>query len=169
MNTRSIVRNILILIILAANLGCDQISKDIIRQRIDYDEKISVIDHFITLTKVENTGAFLSMGSNLPHNVSNIVMIILPLVVLCYAFYYLVTKKTLSGLLSLGLCLVIGGGTGNIIDRVIYGSVTDFLHFNFGLFQTGIVNFADISLTAGLVIVLYGFTLSQGRFKLHKT
>jgi signal peptidase II len=53
-----------------------------------------------------------------------------------------------------GLCLIIGGGIGNIIDRIIYGSVTDFLHFNFGIFQTGIVNAADMAITAGFVVLL---------------
>ncbi|MBK7625972.1 MAG: signal peptidase II [Bacteroidales bacterium] len=151
------VRNLLILILLATNVGCDQISKSIVRQTIDYDHRTSVIGSFVTITKVENTGAFLGLGDQLPRIIYKILMIILPLIVLGYALYYLLTSNNLSKLLIIGICLVIGGGLGNVYDRIIYGSVTDFLHFDFVLFQTGIVNMADISITIGFFILVFEF------------
>ena len=157
MRVRKIVRNLLILILLATNVGCDQISKCIVRQTIDYGHKTSVIGSFVIITKVENTGAFLGLGDQLPRIIYKILMIILPLFVLGYALYYLLTSNNLSKLLVFGICLVIGGGLGNVYDRIIYGSVTDFLHFDFVLFQTGIVNMADISITIGFFILIYEF------------
>jgi signal peptidase II len=53
-----------------------------------------------------------------------------------------------------GFCFVIGGGIGNVFDRIVYGSVTDFLHINFGFFQTGIFNLADLSIMTGVFIIL---------------
>jgi len=47
-----------------------------------------------------------------------------------------------------------GGGIGNVYDRIIYGSVTDFLHIDLGLFETGIFNMADVSITTGALILL---------------
>lgn len=155
MKKNKIIRNLLILILLATNVGCDQISKSIVRQRIDYGEQISVIGSFMTLTKVENTGAFLSLGDSLPRVLYKLLMIVLPLIVLIYALYYLLTSNDLTNLLIIGISLIIGGGLGNIIDRIMYNSVTDFLHFDFVVFQTGIVNMADISLTAGFFILFY--------------
>jgi signal peptidase II len=160
MRVRKIVRNLLILILLATNVGCDQISKCIVRQTIDYDHRTSVIGSFVTITKVENTGAFLGLGDQLPRIIYKILMIILPLIGLGYALYYLLTSNNLSKLLIFGICLVIGGGLGNVYDRIIYGSVTDFLHFDFALFQTGIVNMADISITIGFFILIYEFFLN---------
>lgn len=61
--------------------------------------------------------------------------------------------------------MIIGGGLGNINDRIIYGSVTDFLYFDFVLFHTGIVNMADISLTIGFFILIYEFLINRGDFK----
>ncbi len=148
------LRNLLISLLLVTNVGCDQISKSIVRQKVDFNENISVFDDFVTLTRVENTGAFLSLGHNLPRMAYIIVMIIIPLLVLGYAIYYLMTRNLLSKLFILGLCLIVGGGLGNIIDRILYGSVTDFLHFNFVVFKTGIVNMADISVTAGFFILI---------------
>lgn len=159
------VRNVLIFILLGVNVGCDQVSKSIVRQKIDYYEKISVIDNFVTLTKVENTGAFLGLGNHLPRMIYKILMIILPLLVLGYALYYLLTNTLLSKRFVVGLGLIIGGGLGNIYDRILYGSVTDFLHFNFVIFQTGIVNIADISVTAGFFILLYDYFVNKGEAK----
>lgn len=160
MRVRKILRNLLIIILLATNVGCDQISKCIVRQTIDDDQRTSVIGSFVTITKVENTGAFLGLGDQLPRIIYEILMIILPLIVIGYALYHLLTSNNLSRLLIFGICLVIGGGLGNVYDRIIYGSVTDFLHFDFVLFQTGIVNMADISITIGLFILIYEFFIN---------
>jgi signal peptidase II len=166
MRIKKIVRNLLILILLATNVGCDQISKSIVRQTIEYNHSTSVIGSFMTITNVENTGAFLGLGDQLPRIIYKILMIILPLIVLGYAFYYLLTRNNLSKLLIFGICLVIGGGLGNVYDRIIYGSVTDFLHFDFVLFHTGIVNMADISITMGFFILTYAFSIKQGTLTL---
>jgi signal peptidase II len=153
MKKERILRTIRILLILAAIILCDQLSKNIIRQKIEYNERISIIDDFITMTKVENTGAFLSLGNHLPKTAYIILMILAPLIVISYAFYYLLHNNNLPKTINLALCLIVGGGLGNLIDRVLYGSVTDFLHFNFVIFQTGIVNLADITLTTGFFIL----------------
>lgn len=161
MKVTKITRNILILILLASNVGCDQISKSIVRQRINPGEQIYVIDHFVLLTRVENTGAFLSMGDALPRLLYKLLMIVLPMIVLIYAIYYLFTENNLNNLLTLGFCLIIGGGLGNIYDRILYNSVTDFLQFDFVIFHTGIVNIADISLTTGFFILVYEFLVNR--------
>jgi signal peptidase II len=154
MEKSKLTKIVLILFLLVINVGCDQLAKSIVRRSVEYNQQTDVIKGFITLTRVENTGAFLSMGDNLPVWLYRILMIILPLIVLIYAFYYLFKSEKLSLLLTLGICLIIGGGLGNVIDRIIFGSVTDFLRFDFVLFHTGIVNLADISITTGFFIII---------------
>jgi signal peptidase II len=166
MKVNKAIRNLLIIIFLATNVGCDQISKCIVRQKLEYNNQTSLIPDFITIVKVENTGAFLSLGDHLPRIIYKILMIFLPLIVLGFALYYLLISSNLSKLLAVGLCLIIGGGLGNIIDRILYGSVTDFLHFNFGLFHTGIVNLADISITSGFVILFYNLFINRDELDL---
>jgi len=155
------IRNLLIVLLLVSNVGCDQIAKIIVRQKVETNARISLVDDYLTLTKVENTGAFLSMGNKLPRSVYVILMIVLPLLALGYGVFYLLTKNNLSKLLTVGICLVIGGGLGNIIDRILFGSVTDFLYFNFVIFHTGVVNIADISVTAGIFIALYDVYINK--------
>ncbi len=144
----------MLLAVLSSNIGCDQISKNIVRQKIDYNEQVSLVNDYLTLTKVENEGAFLSVGHSLPQPLKILLLTILPLVILGLALIYLLMKKSLSNLTSLGICFVLGGGLGNIYDRLIYGSVTDFLHINFVIFQTGIFNMADVSIIAGTFAIV---------------
>ena len=149
-----ILRSIIIFGILVVNIGCDQISKSIVRQRVyDYQE-ISIIKNFVTLTKVENAGAFLSLGDSLPDTVRFILLTLLPLLVLACGVVFLFTKSNLPKPVILGFGFVMGGGIGNIYDRLVHGSVTDFLHIDFGIVQTGVFNMADVSIMTGVLIVL---------------
>lgn len=147
-------RNISILLLVFMNAGCDQISKQAARENIGYYETIDVIGKHLILTKIENSGAFLSTGDSLEGSVKFIFLSLLPLIVLCYGIYYLLTNTDLPKLLVLGMCFVIGGGLGNLYDRLRYGSVTDFLHIDLYAFKTGIFNFADVSIMAGMIMIL---------------
>ncbi|MGB5497334.1 MAG: signal peptidase II, partial [Maribacter sp.] len=55
----------------------------------------------------------------------------------------------------LSFAFVIGGGIGNLIDRIAYGSVTDFFQIKMGIFKTGIFNMADMSVTTGVLLLLF--------------
>jgi len=68
----------------------------------------------------------------------------------------LFTRRNVRTRLLIGLCFVVGGGIGNVFDRIVHGSVTDFLHLDFGWVQTGIFNMADVSILIGFIILLLG-------------
>ena len=148
------ITRIAILLIVICNVGCDQISKTIVRNEIGYYENIKVYINNITLTKVENTGAFLSVGSVLPEFLKFVLLILLPSIVLLTGLYFILTKARLSKLTMVGAAFVIGGGIGNLYDRIMFGSVTDFLHIDFVIFQTGIFNFADVSIMIGMAMII---------------
>ncbi len=143
-----------LLLIVVLNLGCDQVSKIVVRKNMDTYQQITLIKDRFILTKVENTGAFLSAGSGLPDFVRIALLTVLPIAILLYGLYFLFTKKKLSRLMQIGLCFLIGGGIGNVFDRIIYGSVTDFMHMDFVLFRTGIFNMADVSIMTGIGLLL---------------
>ena len=144
-----------LLLLLTLNFGCDQISKKIVRNEISDYEHISIIQDRFTLTKVENSGAFLSLGDNMPYIFRLIILTGLPLLFLGYGLYFLFAKRNLPMSMQIALCFLIGGGIGNLYDRIVHGSVTDFMHMDFYLFQTGVFNFADISIMIGVGILLF--------------
>lgn len=161
MKVKKVLRTLYIVIILVSTFSCDQITKHIARQQIEYGERISVIGDYLILTKVENTGAFLSLGDSIPRPIYKILMILIPLFVIGYTIFYLIKKEDLSIYLTIGISFILGGGLGNIYDRILYGSVTDFLYFDFVIFHTGIVNMADIFVTTGFFLVLFGLYFNR--------
>ena len=166
MKAKRAIRNFLILFLIFSNVSCDQISKNIVRQKMEYNSHIDLIGKYLILTKVENTGAFLGLGDSIPRPVYKLFMILLPLIVIGYGLYYLMKRNNLPKLLMIGISFAIGGGLGNIYDRILFGSVTDFLYFDFVFFHTGIVNMADISVTIGFFIIVYEFYINRSSLKL---
>ncbi len=145
---------IFVISLLMLQVGCDQISKEVVRNQIDNDERIEVIKDFFTLTKVENPGAFLSLGDSLPETARILVFILFPSVLLVVAVVYMFRTKHLSLTARSAIALLIGGGIGNLTDRILYGSVTDFMHIDFMIFQTGVFNMADVSIMTGMFLLL---------------
>ncbi|MBL7834914.1 MAG: signal peptidase II [Cyclobacteriaceae bacterium] len=161
MNKKGILRALLIVVTLTVNVVCDQISKAMVRNRIDENEQISVVNPYFTLMRVENEGAFLSLGDSLPKMARFILLALFPLAVLGFGIGYLFLKRNISKSVLLGFAFVIGGGMGNLYDRLVYGSVTDFMHMDFVIFKTGIFNMADVSIMTGIAIVLLGSFLGK--------
>ena len=167
MKLKGFSRNLVILFILILNFSCDQISKTIIRKSIAEYEIIPIIDGYFTLTMVENKGAFLSAGSSLPYFIRLILLTLLPIVFLTYGLWLIIQKKDMPQMLVIGWCFVIGGGIGNLYDRIIHGSVTDFFHLDLRLFQTGIFNMADVSIMTGMFIIILGqflYSVNQNNY-----
>lgn len=148
-------RYLLITILVFLSITFDQISKIWVRNNFEsYSEK-SIIGDVFTLIKVENTGAFLGMGSELSEIPRILLLIILPVIVLISITLYTYIDKSLDKLSIIGFSLIIGGGIANIFDRIVFGSVTDFLYINLvGIFKTGIFNIADLSVTTGMILIL---------------
>ena len=118
--------------------------------------EINVIDDYFQLIWVENQGAFLGMGSNMNPTLKLIFLLILPTLVLGYVIYYIIKTKSLDRLSLIAFCCIIGGGIANVFDRFVYGEVTDFFFIDLGgVFKTGIFNVADLSVTTGMVMLLF--------------
>ena len=155
-------RNLLITTIVFLTIALDQISKIWVRNNFEsYTENSIICDLFI-LIKVENTGAFLGMGSELPESLRILLLIVLPIIVLIFITIYTYIDKELDKISIIGFSLIIGGGIGNIFDRIVYGSVTDFFYLDFGsIFKTGIFNIADMFVTTGMILILYPIVKEQ--------
>lgn len=151
MKPGKIFRYLVLLLLISANIGCDQVSKSVVRQKLDYHERISVVQDNVVLTKVENSGAFLSLGDDLSPMAKNLLLSALPAITMLMVLVWLFGQSTLSRGAMFALCCVLGGGIGNIFDRIAYGSVTDFIYLQLGFLHTGVFNCADVSITFGVV------------------
>jgi signal peptidase II len=154
MKFKGTTRIIILVLILCLNLGCDQVTKSMMRAHINYYDQYHFFYGHGTLLHVENTGAFLSFGAELVQPFRFILLTLLPVLALFSGLLYVLIKKNLSTLISVGIIFCIGGGMGNLYDRIVHGSVTDFLHLKFGSLQTGIFNAADVSIMIGFGLIL---------------
>lgn len=153
-NFKAVTRICIALVLIVANVGCDQITKNIARESLSPGSRIEVIQNHFTLLKVENTGAALSIGQHLPPVIKTVVLQVLPGLVLLLLLIYVMVRRQLSKTLVIAFSFIIGGGIGNIYDRVLYSSVTDFMHLKAGVLQTGIFNMADVSVMFGTFLLL---------------
>ena len=150
------IKRIVIIALVLLNIGCDQISKSVVRNHIDARETIELVGKNFILTKVENSGAMLGFGSELSPILKIIFLQTIPVVVLLVLLFRILRRTDMNKWLVFAFACVIGGGIGNLIDRIAYGEVTDFFHIDLGCyFKTGIFNMADVSVTMGVLVILF--------------
>jgi signal peptidase II len=151
-------RNLFITLLIIFNIAIDQISKVIVRATMVKGGRgqIDLIKDYFQLIWVENKGAFLGMGSEMNPTLKLIFLLVLPTLVLGYVIYYIIKTKELDRVSVIAFCCIIGGGIANVFDRIVYGQVTDFFFINLGgVFKTGIFNVADLSVTTGMIMLLF--------------
>jgi signal peptidase II len=146
-------RTTIIFTILIITIILDQISKIIARDLLHGGKEFIYLNQMIVFKHTENTGAFLSLGANLPEMYRIAIFVILVLVGLCYMLISTIKDQKLSMAETICISLIIGGGYGNLIDRVFRGSVTDFVNLGIGHLRTGIFNVADVAVTTGAIIM----------------
>jgi len=123
----------------------DQITKYLVVSNMSPFDSIKIFP-FLEIVNVRNTGAafgsFRNFGSTffIAVSVAAIIFVI-----------NLLVKRIYN---TLGLSLVLGGAVGNLIDRILYGRVVDFIDFSVGTFHWPAFNVADSSLTVGITIIL---------------
>ncbi len=118
--------------------------------------QINVIKDYFQLIWVENKGAFLGMGSDMNPTLRLVFLLVLPTLVLGYVIYYILKTKELDRMSLIAFCCIVGGGIANVFDRIVFGEVTDFFYIDLGgVFRTGIFNVADLSVTTGMIILLF--------------
>ena len=155
-------RTLLIFGLIVINIIADQVSKFWVRANVELGSESSIIGNTFTLHNVYNKGAFLGIGSDMNPTLKIIFLLVLPVIVLLIALRYLLTNKGLDQWTIVGLSFVIGGGIGNIYDRIVEGQVTDFWHIDFGgVFRTGIFNVADVSVMIGMGCILMSAILNR--------
>lgn len=141
-------------LLLFTTVGCDQATKVLARDTLRFSQPRSYLGGSIKLQSTQNPGAFLSLGSELGHELRFWVFNVGVSAFLILVCYLLASKRQSSALATTGLTLLLAGGIGNLIDRLQFGSVTDFLHLDFGFFHTGIFNFADVAIVIGVLMLL---------------
>jgi signal peptidase II len=116
----------------------------------------------LTLIYAENAGAFLSLGASMPRAARRIVFDGLVTIGLSVAAWFLFTGRIRGRGDDVALALILGGGAGNLIDRLRFaGHVTDFLYLHAGPLHTGVFNVADMAITGGVLWLALAWLLPR--------
>lgn len=136
------------LIVGAVLVIIDQIIKYFVSAYLQPVGSVSVIDNLFSLTYVENKGVAFGMFSDMRW-----VFVTLTSVLLAIIIFYMFKKRPKGKFFYICAALIIGGGIGNLIDRIFYGYVIDYLSLSF---FPPVCNFADYCITAGtIMLVIY--------------
>ena len=141
---------ILGIIFIVLGIILDQIIKIIVRAKMEVGDSIDLINNFFSITHVENTGAAWGGFSGY-----TILLLLVSFVILgffIYMFRNINFKKRM--VFSISLVLVISGTIGNMIDRIVFRSVTDFLDFIIFAYDFPVFNIADILLVVGFFLFI---------------
>ena len=133
----------------------DQVTKLWVAASMRLHESIPVIPDFFSLTYVRNTGAAFSMFAG--HDASYRVPFFIVVSLIAAGVIVSLIRSTPSSqkLALLGCALVLGGAVGNLIDRIAYGEVIDFLDVYWGDWHWPAFNVADSAITSGVVLLLF--------------
>lgn len=135
-------------------VGCDQSTKYTAKHFLEGHSTRSCLGDIIRLSYTENSGAFLGLGAGMPERVRQTIFIVLIAIFLVGFLIFLITNKRLDTRAVLAGVLILSGGLGNLIDRIMnHGAVVDFMNIGLGSLRTGIFNVADVAITAGVVLL----------------
>lgn len=138
----------------------DQVTKQLILSKFQYGEISSVIKNIFDLTYVRNTGAAFGIFATAHPAFRIPFFVVVPLVALIIIAYIFKKIGEHQWGLMLALSLVIGGAVGNLIDRLRFGYVVDFLLFHWKyVYQFPAFNVADMAISIGIGILLLDLVL----------
>lgn len=147
-------------VIVALIVLIDHISKLLAADFLADGLRRSYLADAIRLEAVFNTGAILGLGSQLPEGIRTWVMPFVTAAVLIWVSVLLIREREF-GLATVGLSLVWAGGFSNLVDRMAYGQVFDFMNIGVGVIRTGIFNLADMAIMAGIPVITIGWLRSK--------
>ncbi len=144
-----------LLFVVLTTIGCDHATKYAARVSLQGAPHRSYFGNMIRISYAENTGGFLSLGAGLPPAHRTVLFTAVTGLVLA-GLAALVFRGRLGRITGLGMALFVAGGASNWIDRVLRGSVVDFLNLGIGPLRTGIFNVADVAIMLGAAIMVFG-------------
>lgn len=161
---RNLIRNPLSYLGALVVLG-DQVSKSLLMDHLPLHGSRVIIPGFFDLVHARNTGAAFSLLAGAHTFWRQALFVMVSVVALGILIYLLSRTQDQDVWTRRGLVLILGGALGNLVDRVRFGEVVDFLYFHLGNFHWPAFNVADSAITvgAGILMVLLVRPTSSGK------
>ncbi len=148
-----VIKTLRFFMIAAVVTGIDQLSKYLVTTFMELEESIPA-EGFFRLTYTTNTGGAFSLFTN-----QNLLLSIAGVLGIAILVIFLRFIPLQSKVLKLGLGLVLGGAIGNLIDRIRFGEVTDFIDVG----SWPVFNVADSSIVIGIAFIVFYLLFMSGK------
>jgi signal peptidase II len=135
-------------------LAADQVTKALVRQFLPEHTSVSVIPGLLDLTHVRNTGAAFGILNAADFPFKAVVIPLIATAALVAVGLYSATLELHQRAARVGLALIIGGAAGNLIDRIVAGSVVDFVDVYWRTHHFWAFNVADSAISIGVAIMI---------------
>ena len=155
------VGRIFYLLISAAALVLDRITKWQVQRRIELHDSISVIPGFFRLAHLENPGAAFGIFADTPTPLKLGLLIALSAIALVVVSILLWKSSHALSSTSIGLALILGGAIGNLWDRLLHHHVTDFLLLYYHQYEFPAFNLADSAIVVGASLLVLDLLFSK--------
>ena len=153
MTTNRLGARLVLIIAIVATIGCDRVTKHVAATNLPTRSTLSFLADTCRLQYAENTGAFLNLGAAWPLPVRTVIFTVgNALLVIFLAFAAMRFRWSKPG--QLGAALFLSGAASNVVDRIAYGRVIDFINVGIGPLRTGIFNVADVAIMVGACLFM---------------
>jgi signal peptidase II len=149
-SNRFISRWLVFCLIAGLILVADQMTKQMVIESIPLNRGVDLVPGFLDLVHVRNPGAAFGIMSGADWDFRKLFFIVVSVAALTVILSLFVTSRQLPVRLLVGYALFFGGALGNLVDRVRYGEVIDFLDMHWGPYHWPAFNVADSALCVGV-------------------
>jgi signal peptidase II len=128
----------------------DQWTKHVVQQKLVLYQRIEVIQGFFNLVHVRNTGGAFGILSGGKGSLGSFLFVVVSIIAIVSILVLFIRLKEDERILPLSFSLVLSGAIGNLIDRLRYGEVVDFLDFCLFSYHWPAFNIADSAICIGI-------------------
>ncbi|MEC7864689.1 MAG: signal peptidase II [Pseudomonadota bacterium] len=140
----------------------DYLSKKLIKN--NFDHNFYMINEYISIQILYNKGIAFSLFNSTSIVVNTILILIISIIILFLLYIFIKDFSRLSRTELLGYMFLIGGATGNFLDRLINGSVLDFLIINYNqIYFPAVFNVADIFISFGALLIITNYVFRSNK------
>ncbi len=139
-----------LLIFCGGILLLDQWTKSLVVEKLPLYQRVEVVQGFFNLTHVRNTGGAFGIFGGEKGGVGSMLFVVVSVIAIGAIIFLFVKIRENEKTLALSFSLVLSGAIGNLIDRLRYGEVVDFLDFHLSTYHWPAFNVADSAICIGI-------------------
>ena len=147
----------------SAILVLDQVTKALVSAALRLHESRSIIPGFLSLTLVHNTGAAFGILAGESSPLRTAFFLVVSVVAMGVVLWLLLRLRPEQKVEAVALSLIFGGAVGNVIDRIRFGKVIDFIDVFYRSYHWPAFNVADAAISVGVFLLFWCLILGKDR------